>query len=89
MSEKSSVPLWLCYGRHIPRARRRGRNDHTPDSRPHQQCVVSKVVAPRGFADEMYCTGKEVLVDVYQSISLWWICEVSVRVALEYFCPSN
>ncbi len=26
--------LWLCYGRLIPRARRRGRNNHTPDSRP-------------------------------------------------------
>lgn len=86
--------LWLCYGRHIPRARRHGHNDHTPDSRPHHQCVVSKVVTPQGSADEMCCTGKEVVVvvvDAYQSIniSLWWICEVSVRVALKYFCPSN
>lgn len=83
--------LWLCCGRHIPRARRRGHNDHTPDSRPHHQCVVSKVVTPQGSADEMCCTGKEVVVDAYQSInvSLWWICEVSVRVALPYFCPSN
>lgn len=49
VSENSSVDsLWLCYGRHIPRARRRGRKDHTPDSRPHHQCVVSKVVTPRG-----------------------------------------
>lgn len=80
--------LWLCYGRHIPRARRRGRKDHTPDSRPHHQCVVSKVVTPQGSADEMCCTGKEVVVvDAYQSIkiSLWWICEVSVRVALGVF----
>lgn len=83
--------LWLCYGRHIPRARRRGHNDHTPDSRPHHQCVVSKVVTPQGSADDMCCTGKEVVVDAYQciNISLWWICEVSVRVALEYFCPLN
>lgn len=58
---------------------------------PHHQCVVSKVVTPQGSADEMCCTGKEVVVDAYQSsnISLWWICEVSVRVAFEYFCPSN
>lgn len=55
------------------------------------QCVVSKVVTPQGSADEMCCTGKEVVVDAYQSIniSLWWICEVSVRMVLEYFCPSN
>lgn len=81
--------LWLCYGRHIPRARRLGHNDHTPDSRPHHQCVVSKGVTPQGSADDMCC--KEVVVDAYQciNISLWWICEVSVRVALEYFCPLN
>ena len=60
-------------------------NDHTPDSRPHHQCVVT----PQGSADEMCCTGKEVVVDAYQAISLSWICEVSVRVALKYFCPSN
>lgn len=48
-------------------------------------------MTPRGSADEMCCTGKEVVVDAYQSINigLWWICEVSVRVALEYFCPLN
>lgn len=40
-----------------------------------------------GSADEMCCTGKEVAVDAYQpiDISLWWICEVSVRVALGVF----
>lgn len=55
------------------------------------QCVVSKVVTPQGSGDEMCFTGKEVVVDAYQSIniSLWWICEVSVRMVLEYFCPSN
>lgn len=67
-------PLWLCYGRLIPRAT-------TRDSRPHHQCIVT----PQAL--QMCCTGKEVVVDACQSISLWWICEVSV--CLEYFCHSN
>lgn len=71
VSENSSVaPCGLCYGRHIPRARRRGHNDHTPDSRPHHQCVVSKVVAPQGSADDMCCTGKELVADAYQCINV-------------------
>lgn len=83
--------LWLYYCRHIPRARRRGHNDLTLDYHPHHQCVVSKMGIPRGSADDMCCTGKEVVVDAYQciKISLWWICEVFVRMALEYFCPPN
>lgn len=44
-----------------------------------------------GSADDMCCTGKVAVVDAYQSIniSLLWICGVSVRMAFEYFCPSN
>lgn len=58
---------------------------------PSSSMCGVRVVTPQGSADEMCCTGKEVVVDAYQSIkvSLWGICEVSVRVALEYFCPSN
>lgn len=73
-------------------------NDHTPDSRPSSSMCCVKSGGSSGLCrwDVLYWflkkkRKKKVVVDAYQSsnVSLWWICEVSVRVAFKYFCPSN
>lgn len=82
--------LWLCYGSHIPRARRHGHNDHI---HPTPALIINMLCQKWWILRllEMCCSGKEVVVDAYQciKISLWWICGVSVRMALQHYCPSN
>lgn len=61
-------PCGCVMAGHVPRARRRGRNDHTSDSRPRHQCVVSP--SSGGSADEMCCTGKDSVVDASITLCL-------------------
>lgn len=53
----------------------------THESHPHHQCVVSKMASPRGSADNMYCAGKDMVVEVYQyiNISLRWMRSVCLN----------